>query len=55
MKGNVEIIHFDVKRSGAQALVFVQITIENNTTNFYFEKRQSWYKKTIANLQPSLA
>ena len=48
-------IHFLIKGSGVQDLVFVKITFEKCTTNFYFENSEDTIKTTIANLQPSLA
>ena len=55
MKDNVEVIHFHIKSWGMQGLVFVQITFENYTLNFYFKNSEIGVKKTIANLQPLLA
>ena len=48
MKDNVEVIHFYIKRRGMQGLVFVQITFEKCTTNFYFENGEVDMKTTIA-------
>ena len=50
MKDNVEVIHFHIKSRGAQGLVFVQITFEKYSTNFYFENGEVGVKTTIANL-----
>ena len=55
IKDNVENIHFHVKRRGVQGQVFVPITFENCTLNFYFENGEFGIKKTIANLQPLFA
>ena len=55
MKDNIEMVHFHIKRRGVQGHVFVPITFENCTLNFYFENDEFDIKKTIANLQPLLA
>ena len=55
MKDNIEMVHFHIKRRGVQGHVFVPITFENCTLNFYFENGEFDIKKTIANLQPLLA
>ena len=55
MKDNAKMIHFLIKRMGVQGHVFVPITFENCTLNFYFENGEFGTKKTIANLQPLLA
>ena len=52
MKDNVGVIHFQIKVRGREGLVFVQITCEKCTKNFYFENDEVDIKKTIANLQP---
>ena len=54
MKSNVEVIYFHIKSRGKQGLVFVQITFEKFTTNFYFKNSKAGIKTTIANLKPSL-
>ena len=48
-------IHFDIKSRGVQDLVFVQITFENFTSNFYFENSEVGIKTKIVNLEPLLA
>ena len=50
MKDNIGVIHFHIKYPGVQALVFVQITFEKCTSNFYFENSKVGIKRTIANL-----
>ena len=55
MKDNAKMIHFLIKRMGVQGHVFVPITFENCTLNFYFENGEFGTKKTIANLQPLIA
>ena len=50
MKDSLEVIHFHVKSRGTQGLVFVQITFERCTINFYFEKGKVHIKTTIADL-----
>ena len=50
MKDNIGVIHFQIKYPGVQALVFVQITFEKCTSNFYFENSKVGIKRTIANL-----
>ena len=52
MKDNVGVIHFQIKVRGREGFVFVQITCEKCTKNFYFENGEVDIKKTIANLQP---
>ena len=54
MKDNAKVIHFHIKGRGVQGLVFVQITFEKYTTNFYFQNSQVDIKTKIANLQPFL-
>ena len=54
MKDNAEVFHFHIKRMGVQGHVFVSITFENCTLNFYFENGEFGTKKTVANLQPLL-
>ena len=46
---------YHIKSRDVQDLVFMQITFENCTLNFYFENSEIGIKKTIANLQPFLA
>ena len=48
-------IHFHIKSRGVQDLVFVQITFENFTSNFYFENSEVGIKTKIVNLEPLLA
>ena len=55
MKDNVEVIHFNIKSRVVQGVVFVEITFENCTLNFYFENNEIGIKKTVANLQPLLS
>ena len=50
MKDNIEVINFYIKSTGVQGLVFVQITFENCTTNFYFQNDKIDIKTAIANL-----
>ena len=50
MEENVEVIHFHIKSRGVQGLVFVQITYEKCTTNFYFENSKFGIKTTNGNL-----
>ena len=52
MKDNVKVIHFHIKGRGVQGIVFVQITFEKYTTNFYFQNSQVGIKTKIASLQP---
>ena len=40
VKDNVEVNH-GIRKRGAQGLVFVQITLEKCTANFYFENSKS--------------
>ena len=54
MKGNAKVIHFHIKGRAVQGLIFVQITFEKYTTNFYFQNSQIGIKMKIANLQPFL-
>ena len=53
MKDNVEVIHFHIKSRGVQGHVFVQITFENCTLNFYFQNGEIGIK-AIVKLQPLL-
>ena len=55
MKDDVEVIHFHVKSSGVQDLIFVQITFENCHLNFYFENSALGIKKMIDSLHPLFA
>ena len=48
------LIHFHIKSKSVQGLVFVQITFEKYTTNFYFENSEVGIKTAMANLQPLL-
>ena len=55
MKVNLEVSLFHMKSRGVQGLVFVQITFENCTLNFYFENSEIGKNKTVVNLEPLLA
>ena len=50
MKDNVKVIHFHIEGRGVEGVVFVQITFEKYTTNFYFQSSQVGIKTKIANL-----
>ena len=52
MKDNVEVIHFHIKSRDVQGQVFVQITFENSTLNFYFENDEISIKKQLPNCSP---
>ena len=54
MKYNVEVLYFQIKSRDVESLVFVQITFERCTINFYFKNGEVSVKTTIANLQPLL-
>ena len=51
MKGNFEVIHFHIKLRSVQVLVFVQITFEGRTANFYFKNDDVGMKTKIATLK----
>ena len=46
---------WNIKYRSVQGHIFVQITLENSTLNFFFENGQIGIKKTIAILQPLIA
>ena len=50
MKDNVEVIHFHIKRRGAQGIIFMRRTFEKRVTSFYFENDEVDKKTTMANL-----
>ena len=50
MKDSVKVIHFHIKSSGVQSLVFVQIAFEKYTANYYFENGEVGIKMTGAKL-----
>ena len=49
MKDNAEVIRFHIKSRGVQGIIFVHITFEKCTTNFYFQNSEVGIKKAIAN------
>ena len=50
MKGNFEVIHFNIKSRTVQGLLFVQITFGKYAANFYFENDEVSIKTTVASL-----
>ena len=47
MKDNVKVIHFHIKSRSLQDLIFVQISFENYSTNFYFENAEVGIKAVV--------
>ena len=52
IKDNLDVIHFHINSRGLQDHVFVQITFENCTLNFYFENGEIVIKKQSSNCSP---